>query len=92
MVEEPPDISAAELISESIFERWPDVVPINVVIIMDALSASNQRSLYVLNNTDCTPWVLQGMLNLVQADVRSAWESEAWRIEDIDLSEDDDEG
>lgn len=91
MVNDSPDISAAELISDAIFERWPDVVPVNVVIIMDALSASNQRSLYVLNNTDCPPWVLQGMLSLVQADVRSAWESEAWRIEDVELEGDEDE-
>lgn len=92
VADDAPDVSAAELISDAIYDRWPDVVPVNVVIIMDALSPSNQRSLYVLNNTDCPPWVLQGMLNLVQADNRSAWEAEGYRVEDIDLEGDDDEG
>ena len=91
MVEEPADISAAELISESVYERWPDIVPVNVVIIMDALSATNQRSLFVLNNTDCPPWVLQGMLNLVQADVRSAWENEGWTVNELSFDEDADD-
>jgi len=91
MVEEPADISAAELISDSVFERWPDIVPVNVVIIMDALSATNQRSLYVLNNTDCPPWVLQGMMNLVQADVRSAWENEGWTVNELSFDEDSDD-
>lgn len=91
MVEEPADISAAELISDSVFERWPDIVPVNVVIIMDALSATNQRSLYVLNNTDCPPWVLQGMMNLVQADVRSAWENEGWTVNELSFDEDADD-
>ncbi len=90
MVEEPPDISAAELVSDQVYERWPDIVPVNVVLIMDALSATNQRSLFVLNNTDCPPWVLHGMLNLVQADVRSAWEAEGWQT-DVSLLEDDDD-
>lgn len=91
MVEEAPDISAAELISDAVYQRWPEVVPMNVVIIMDALSASNQRSLYVLNNTDCPPWVLQGMLNLVQADVRSAWENEGWAVNEVLFDEDSDD-
>ena len=86
-----PDISAAELISDAIFDRWPDVVPVNVIVIMDALSPSNQRSLYVLNNTDCPPWVLQGMLSLVQADVRTAWEEQAYQITEADLEGDDSE-
>jgi len=90
-VSEIPDVSAAELVSDKVFDRWPDIIPVNVVLIMDALSPTNQRSLFVLNNTDCPPWVLQGMLSLVQADVRSAWELEGWQT-DVELSEEEDEG
>lgn len=92
MVAEPEDISAGELISEAVFDRWPDVVPMNVVVIMDALTAANQRAMYVLNNTDCPPWVLQGMLSLVQADVRNAWEEQGWQVDGIELEGEDDDG
>lgn len=86
---EAKDIEAAELVSDAVYERWPDIVPINVVIIMDALSPTNQRSLYVLNNTDCPPWSLEGMLSLVKADVRSAWEEQGWQIDSQILDGDD---
>lgn len=91
MVTDANDIEAAELVSNAVYDRWPDIVPVNVVLIMDALSPANQRSLYVLNNTDCPPWVLQGMLSLVKADVRSAWEEQGWQVDDMTLDGDDEE-
>lgn len=82
--EEPPDISAAELVSEAIFDRWPDIIPVNVVVIMDALTTDNQRAMFALNNTDCPPWVLQGMLSLISKDVEQSWQDQAWQTNDFD--------
>lgn len=91
MVEEPEEISSQELISKAVYDRWPDIVPMNVVLVIDALAPNNQRSLFVLNNTDCPPWVLQGMLSLVQADVRSAWEEQGWQTGELSFDDDSDD-
>ena len=73
-------IEAADLISEFVYDRWPDVVPINAVIIFEGLGANNQRGLYALSNTDIAPWTLEGMLSLVRQDNRMAWEDQAYGI------------
>lgn len=83
-----PDVSAAELVSDAIFDRWPDIIPVNVVVIMDALTSDNQRAMFAMNNTDCPPWVLQGMLNLISKDVEQSWMDQDWQITEF---EDDDE-
>lgn len=82
--DDPPDITAAELVSESIFDRWPDIIPVNVVVIMDALTSNNERAMFAMNNTDCPPWVLQGMLNLISKDVEQSWQDQAWQTSDFD--------
>lgn len=92
MTDETHEISASDLIPDMMYDRWPDLIPINAVIIVDAMNQSSDRSMYVLNNGDCPPWVLQGMLNLVQADVRSAWESNGFRFDERLIDEEDDEG
>lgn len=79
-----PDVSAAELVSEAIFDRWPDIIPVNVVVIMDALTSNNERAMFAMNNTDCPPWVLQGMLNLISKDVEQSWQDQAWQTTDFD--------
>lgn len=83
-----PDVSAAELVSEAIFDRWPDIIPVNVIVIMDALTTDNQRAMFAMNNTDCPPWVLQGMLTLIQKDVEQTWVEQDWQITEF---EDEDE-
>lgn len=83
-----PEVTAAELVSDAIFDRWPDIIPVNVVVIMDALTSNNQRAMFALNNTDCPPWVLQGMLSLIGKDVEQSWMDQAWQIDEF---EDDDQ-
>lgn len=82
--QEIPDISAAELVSEAIFDRWPNIIPVNVMVIMDALTENNQRAMFALNNTDCPPWVLQGMLSLITKDVERTWQEQDWQTSDFD--------
>ncbi len=84
-------VEAADLISEFVFDRWPDVVPINAVLIFEGLGANNQRGLYALTNSDITPWTLEGMLSLIGSDNRVAWEDQNWAtaVTDFDLPDDD---
>lgn len=85
-----PDVTAAELVSDAIFDRWPDIIPVNVVVIMDALTSNNERAMFAMNNTDCPPWVLQGMLNLIQKDVEQSWQDQAWQTSEFEDDDSDD--
>lgn len=85
-----PDVTAAELVSDAIFDRWPDIIPVNVVVIMDALTSNNERAMFAMNNTDCPPWVLQGMLSLIQKDVEQSWQDQAWQTSEFEDDDSDD--
>lgn len=84
-------VEAADLISEFVFDRWPDVVPINAVLIFEGLGNNNQRGLYALTNSDIMPWTLDGMLSLIRSDNRIAWEEQNWitATPDSDVPDDD---
>lgn len=71
-------INASDLISEFVYDRWPDVVPINAILIFEGLGANNQRGLYALSNTDIAPWNVEGMMSLVRRDNLIAWEDQSY--------------
>jgi len=84
-------INASDLISEFVYDRWPDVVPINAILVFEGLGVNNQRGLYALTNSDITPWTVEGMLSLIRSDNRVAWEEQNWitAVPDSDLPDDD---
>lgn len=83
-------IEANDLISEAVKERWPDIVPVHALLLVDAYTPDGKRMMYVLSDSDCPAWTLHGMLALVQTDVQSLWQSSEYEPEVEWDSEDDD--
>ena len=65
--------SAQELVPDFISQLYPEMIPLNVIVIVEALSVEHQRGLYAFANDDATPWTVEGMLSLVRNDNMFAW-------------------
>lgn len=77
-------VNPEDLCSESIFERWPDTVPVHGITILDALRPEGNRALHVVHDSSAPIWVLIGMVRSVLSDLEARWVIEDYQDVDDD--------
>ena len=87
MMTEYQPVNATDLCSDTVFELWPDTVPVHGITIIDALRPDGHHGLHVVHDTGVPVWVLVGMVKCVLADLEARWVGEDYvgEYDDEDL-------